>query len=242
MTCVDRHWMWLFGLDAHDYLRPGVRVISHGSPFFADYHGAWIFNREQTWIVTVPPALAETVRGKIAEVAPDRLPTAEGIGRLFGDSVERVIGTTFQGGAVPRGFLPFSAHPVRRLGPSDRSDVERLLAACDPEQANHSGVTANDTGMYGCFAGDELAAVAKGTPLSPFAASPGVITEPRFRSRGCGRAVVSAVVETAFAAGHVIVYQTLVANKPSVALALALGVEDYARHTAVRLAPWSGAG
>jgi len=240
MTRVDQHWMWLFGLDADTYLRPGVRVVGHGSPFFAGCPGAWIFNRERTWVVTVPPALVEEVRGKIAEIAPDLLPTDDGIRHLFGGSVGRIIGPTFQGGAEAVDFRPFSGPPARRLGPSDGSDVERLLAECDPEQADHSGVTADDARLYGCFVGGELAAVAKDTLLSPFAVSPGVLTHPRFRGQGCGRAAVSAVMEAAFAAGHVVVYQTLVANEPSVTLARALGIRNYARHTAVRLLPQGG--
>lgn len=239
MTRVDRHWMWLFGLDAPEYARPGVSVVGHGSPFLAGYHGAWIFNRGEKWIITVPPALVEEVRGKVAEVEPHLLPTDEGIRHLFGTSVEPVIGPTFQGGAEPSDFRPFPAHPVRRLDVPDRSALERLLAACDLEQADHSGVTADEAALYGCHVGNELAAVAKGTLLSPFAVTPGVITHPRFRGRGCGRAAVSAVMQTAFKTGRVIVYQTLVANKPSVALALALGMHDYARHTAVRLVPSS---
>ena len=64
----------------------------------------------------------------------------------------------------------------------------------------------------------------------------GVVTHPDHRGRGYGRAVVSATTAQALADGFIVLYQTALVNRPSVALATGLGYREYATHLAVRLA------
>jgi len=71
----------------------------------------------------------------------------------------------------------------------------------------------------------------RGAHAHPTGAPP----HPAHRGRGYGRAVVSASMQHALDRGDLVVYQTLVANLPAVAIARALGCHDYARHLAVRL-------
>src|SRR5262249_28223021 len=58
---------------------------------------------------------------------------------------------------------------------------------------------------------------------------------PGFRGRGCGTAVVSAVVEQGLREGRLLLYQTLEANRSAVQIALKLGYQQYGSHVAVRL-------
>jgi hypothetical protein len=46
---------------------------------------------------------------------------------------------------------------------------------------------------------------------------------------------VSAAVEEALAEGHLVLYQTLRANRPALGIARRLGFSDFASHLAVRL-------
>jgi predicted GNAT family acetyltransferase len=64
----------------------------------------------------------------------------------------------------------------------------------------------------------------------------GIVTHPAQRGRGYARAVVSAMTAFGLARGAVLRYQTLQANAPAVAIARALGYQEYARTLAVRLA------
>ena len=63
----------------------------------------------------------------------------------------------------------------------------------------------------------------------------GVVTHPAYRGRGYGRAAVSAATARGLEAGFIVLYQTLLANAPSVALATELGYQPYATHLAVQL-------
>jgi predicted GNAT family acetyltransferase len=67
------------------------------------------------------------------------------------------------------------------------------------------------------------------------AANPGVLAHPQYRGRGHATAVLSAVVELAIGQRKLVLYQTLLANHASVAIATRLGFEQYASHLAVRL-------
>jgi GNAT superfamily N-acetyltransferase len=74
------------------------------------------------------------------------------------------------------------------------------------------------------------------------AATIGVVTHPAYRGHGYGRAVVSAATGQGLEAGFIVLYQTLLANAPSVALATGLGYQPYATHLAVRLTSGGRAG
>ena len=63
------------------------------------------------------------------------------------------------------------------------------------------------------------------------------MTRPAYRGCRYGRAVASAATAQALEAGFIVLYQTLFANTPSVALATGLGYQAYASQLAVRLIP-----
>jgi GNAT superfamily N-acetyltransferase len=154
---------------------------------------------------------------------------------LFGDAVERLIGPAFQGTLVPEQFRPALSPHVRRLLPEDRPGLLALRAACDPDEWSDIDFDPDEPEVFGYFARETLVAAARNMLWAPDAANHGVVTHPAWRGRGCGRAVVSASIQHALDRGRLILYQTLLANTPAVALARSLGVREYARHLAVRL-------
>jgi predicted GNAT family acetyltransferase len=80
-----------------------------------------------------------------------------------------------------------------------------------------------------------VVAVARYRPGWAETAHIGVVTHPAYRRRGYGRVVVSAATAEGLTAGFVVLYQTLLGNAPSVALATGLGYQRYATHLAVQL-------
>jgi ribosomal protein S18 acetylase RimI-like enzyme len=230
---IDRYWAGFFGLAPEEFLRPGVRVVAHAE--LGAYHGAWIYRRGTTALISVPPDLVAATEGRAAALPIEALQGEEGARALFGDAVERVIGPAFQGTLAPEAFRPVASPYVRRLTPGDRSAIEQLRAACDPVEWEHSNLTPERPEAFGYFDGALLVAASHNVPRAPDAADHGVITHPGYRGRGCGKAVVSASVQYALERDRLILYQTLVANTAAVGIALAIGMREYARHVAVRL-------
>jgi ribosomal protein S18 acetylase RimI-like enzyme len=70
---------------------------------------------------------------------------------------------------------------------------------------------------------------------SGVAAFPGLITHSEFRGRGYGKVVLSKAVEHGISHDLLMFYQTLLTNKPAIAVAQTLGYRHYATHLAVRL-------
>lgn len=233
-SLIDQHWMWMFGLNLEQFASP-LSVVAHCSPFFEDYKGAWIFEREGRWIVTVPASLRDEVTAKIVSVPVHQRLTEQGAKELFGERVRRIIGPAYQGAVEPDHFKPFTRQEARCLTSYDHNALEVLLAECSPADVEDSGVRLDSSSLHGCFHGGRLVSVAKETEISPYAMTPGILTHPAFRGQGYGKVAVSAAVAAIFAQEKIACYQTLVANSPSVKIAQAIGCRDYARHLAVRL-------
>jgi predicted GNAT family acetyltransferase len=110
-----------------------------------------------------------------------------------------------------------------------------LAAACEIDAWEHAGITFDEPHVFGCFVDDQVVAAARYRPAWAETAHIGVVTHPAHRGRGYGRAAVSAATAQGLEAGLIVLYQTLLANAPSVALATELGYQPYATHLAVQL-------
>jgi RimJ/RimL family protein N-acetyltransferase len=119
----------------------------------------------------------------------------------------------------------------------DLPELQRLAAACDRTAWEHSGIDPARPPVFGCFAGDRLAAAGMLERWGDRLLHVGIVTHPDYRGRGYGKAVVSAMTAHGLATGGVLQYRTLQANLPSVGIAQALGFQRFARTLAVRLIP-----
>jgi GNAT superfamily N-acetyltransferase len=208
-------------------------VLPHAG--LAGYHGAWIFWRGKTTVISVPEEWVAEVAAHATSLIPGEPATTDTAAFLFGLRVGRLVGPTYHGYAERGDFHPVLSPHVRSLTSADRESFLHLAAACDPIEWEHSALGTGVENVFGYFEGGELLAACKTVRRGPRAADHGVITHPEHRGHGYGRAVVSASMQHALDRGDLVVYQTLVANLPAVAIARALGCHDYARHLAVRL-------
>lgn len=218
-----------------------------------------MFVRGPLCVVSVGPAFVEATRERVRESGPFSSLNEKSLQLLFGRRIHRFAGPLYQGYAEREDFTPMPSesvrmlsnehrHVVQRLATASESErpestltpvwgevVQRFAKACEPTEWEHSGIDRTDSALFGHFLGDELVALAHYGMLAHDAASIGVLTHPAYRNRGYGKTVVSAAMADAFSHGHVVLYQTLVANRASVSLAKALGCQDYARTFDVHL-------
>jgi GNAT superfamily N-acetyltransferase len=216
-------------------LLPGVQVVAHHE--LADYRGVWFFRHHHSLCISVPPDLVEGIQGVVGGCTVESLFGEASIRALLGPRIERIIGPAYQG-YIERQHFRSAAHPgVRALGQPDQAALGRLVDACEVEAWEHAGVAIDEPHAFGCFVDGHLAAVARYRAAWGETAHIGVVTHPAYRGRRYGSAVVSAATAQALEAGFIVLYQTLLANAPSVSLATGLGYQAYARHLAVRLIP-----
>ncbi|MGV3723817.1 MAG: GNAT family N-acetyltransferase [Actinomycetota bacterium] len=225
-------WSRFLGLTPEALLTPAVSVVPHAE--LAGYHGAWIFDYGTARVVSVPEALVDELRMPAAalERAMDASQAAQA---LFGDRIERLIGPAYHGCLAPDAFRPYAPPGVRELTKVDAPAVARLRGACSNTAWRYAGIDeARDAPRFGVWLDGCLASIAQNDAPAPGATSPGVVTHPYFRGRGCGKAAVSAAVTHALERGELVLYQTLLSNKPALAVAAALGFQDFGTHVAVR--------
>ena len=230
---IDQYWADVFGLSPGFDRRDGVLVTPHVRQWKDNF--AFVFVRGNACVISVSKRRVEAVRQRAGSIGPGEFLTPGGVSGLFEEPVDRTVGTAFQGYAEADDFRPVHSDHVRRLGPGDDDRLRALAEACDSRQWEHSGTGFSKPDHFGLFADNEIVAVANYAMWAPYAASIGIITHPAGRGRGCGKAAVSAAMKDAFEQGHLVVYQTLLANTPSVRLARALGCREYARTLAVHL-------
>ena len=231
---IDSVWAAFFGLSPPAFLQPGVQVVAHHQ--LADYQGAWLFRRHTSLCLSVPPELVEGTRSAVGRRTVEELFEETGIRALWGARVRQIIGPAYQGYVESKQFRHWPHPGIRLLVPSDRVALQQLADACEVGAWEAASIAPDEPHAFGCFVHDRLIAVARSRPGWEGTAHIGVATHPARRGQGYGRAVVSAATAQALEAGRIVLYQTLVANAPSVALATRLGYEPYATHLAVHLA------
>jgi GNAT superfamily N-acetyltransferase len=230
---IDAVWAAFFGLSTPAFLRPGIQVVGHHE--LAGHHGVWLFRHHASLCVSVPPDLVAGIQAAVGIYTVDSLFSQAGIRALLGRRVEQVVGPAYQGYIEPPTFRPLTRPGVRALAPPSRVHLEQLAEACGVEAWEHAGIAFDEAHVFGCFADGRLVAAARFRPAWCKTAHIGVATHPDHRRRHYGSAVVSAASAQALEAGFIGLYQTLLENAPSVALATRLGYRAYASLLAVRL-------
>jgi GNAT superfamily N-acetyltransferase len=237
---IDATWAAFFGLSSPAFLLPGIQVVAHHQ--LVDYQGVWLFRHHASLCLSVPPDSVKSIQAVVRAYTVESLFSETGIRALLGPRIERIIGPAYQG-HVERPQFRSAPHPgVRVLSRADHVALQQLADACEVDAWEHAGIAFDEPHVFGCVADDRVVAVARYRPAWEEAVSIGVVTHPAYRGRGYGRAVVSAATAQALEAGFIVLYQTLLANAPSVDLATGLGYQPYATHLAVRLTSAGAAG
>ncbi len=127
------------------------------------------------------------------------------------------------------------ADGVRILRAEDAAVFSAFTAQCSPQDLDDAYVELDHPTVVGAFVGDRLVCAA-----STYAwgddeefADTGVLTDPAFRGRGFGRAVVRAISRRAIADGLEPQYRCQLDNEASVALARSAGLSSFGTWDAV---------
>jgi GNAT superfamily N-acetyltransferase len=241
LAAIERTWANNFGCSIDKLHAPATTEITllANAADFADYHGAYLLRWESgSAVFTVPASLLPAVAAAIRDHAVAEVFDRAFLGQLFGQRVERIIGSAVRHCADATDFRPVDARGTRPLTGHDDAALQGLAAACGPEEWDESGLQASlgvaRPPTFGCFVGDELAAVGMLVLKGPLR-NIDIAAHPRYHRQGYGRAVVSAMTAYALAEGAIPHYQALASNTASLALARSLGYVRYATVLAVRL-------
>lgn len=231
MRKIDEHWASFFGLSVADFIKCELKVVPHAQ--LQDYQGAWLFRRGSSVVISVLPDWVEKIETQVQRQSQNIVTDRDFIA-LFGESVEKIIGSAYQGYLEESNFR-LVASSVRLLSSADDNALQELAAVCEVEEWENSNIQVGQHPNFGIFSGNCLVAASNYQVQRDAVAMPGILTHPSHRGQGYGKAVLSAATEHGLSKGFLMLYQTLVVNGSAIAVAESLGYQQYATHLAVRL-------
>ena len=229
---IDKYWSKKFGLEADALYQPGVRVVPH-----VHWEETFVYAlvRDTTCLLSVAPSLVELTQARASNLEVRQMLDPTQLQALFDQCIERTVGPAYQGYADVEGFLPSQSGAVRTVRPEDAELVHQFKAACEPIAWEHSAIDEARSPLFANFSTEGIVAIGHYSVWDERIASIGVLTHPAYRNRGNGKFVASAAMSNAFEHDYIVAYQTLMTNRPAVAIATALGCRDYARTLAAYL-------
>jgi GNAT superfamily N-acetyltransferase len=204
-------------------------VQQHAGRLLGD-RGIWMLVAGASPLISLPPELmpelGEMARAWTTADVADPTSLAWPISERCRRQVERVVGPAFIGYWTLDMLGSESESPAHQV--ESAAPIARLQAACDPLEWKHGGGDATSAVHFGVVGpGGELTALGGYQIWNENIAHLHVVTHPRHRNRGLGRAVVAAAAEHALGSGLLPQYRTLRDNAPSMAIARKLGFLDY---------------
>ena len=222
---INAFWADYFGCVPATFLSQDLQIVTHGQSL-ADYSGVFVLSRQGRTIVSVPQE-HHALRTALANLKSFSLPDLSQL------NFSHIIGPAYIG------YLDLSAEhddKAELLKPQHSPAVERLRAACKPEEWEHGGCNlSNAAAAFGVFFGEELISLASYEIWGRSIAHISVITTPSFRRSGHAQNTVAAAATHALRSGLIPQYRTLQSNLPSLSIAENLGFSHYATSLAIRL-------
>ncbi len=229
----ERFWANILGIEASDWNLPGVCVRPHAG--LTGYQGLWSFRHGERVVISAPPGWVERVGALIEGVALERLLQAASWQGLLSDACLATVGPAYQGCLEPERFRAVPDANVERIDGDPTAAFGEFRDAVGAEAWDEDGIDDARAFVAVRRDGSQPVALCGYRQWAADAGDPCVVVHPRFRGRGYGTAVVSAVVQSALAAGKTLLYQTLESNVGATAIAAKLGYERFAQHIAIRL-------
>ena len=235
---VDRYWMADLGCSRDALYSRQTLIVLHAASS-SNYHGIFVFLRDELLLVSVPRSLIDVFCRNAEEWSRSAVLQEDRLRALVSYPIELVIGPAFVGYTNRANFRPTPAAGAHVLGQQDITALEDLRGACSELEWEHGGSQLGDQPVVGEYSGDQLVAVAGYQLWSGEIAHIYVITHPQHRGKGYGKSVVSRITDEVLNQGLVPQYQTLEDNVSSMAIARSLEFERYATTVAVRFRPGS---
>ena len=236
-SAIDRvhtHWAHFLGVPPEALVTPGTVVVPHAG--LAGYRGVWFFVRGSSAVVSTPPDRVDHIARRVGDMGAEDLLSEDAVERIVGRHVGKVVGPSFHGWLAPEHVSPVRAGPtVHHVGAADRPEVDAFRSGCPPADWDHSGIRLKGGALWAAYEGARIVALGQLRSRAPGVVDPCFVTHPEHRGEGHALRVAAALVATGLAQDDLVLYQTLAANVPALAIAKRLGFGEYARLLAVRL-------
>jgi hypothetical protein len=231
LDTIRDFWAASLGCESEALAKAGLTICRKIAPNSRDR--IFVFKRGEVYVVEVRERTEAgfiyfTFAAALRESALESVFDGGFWSKVFRLSAESIVGPAYVGYLYDPKFLPYESVPARLLTYEDQGALQRLRARCPVIEWQHSGIELDRSPIFGCFAEGEIVSAASFDIWGGEIAHMGVISDPSYRGRGAGKAVVSAASAGAISEGLIPQYRTLKSNAPSLGIAQALGFVEYA--------------
>lgn len=235
ISTIDRYWASFLRCSTELLKFNGTLILTR--PPSVAWRGVFFFHRQHTLLVSIPPDEFNELLPYLEQLTINDMHHPSYLRGLVGGGRDQVVGPAFVGYATMTTTQTIQSTPsmkVRQLDIHDQAALDELRLICGERGWTHGGGHFSLQPVIGVFANYELVAVANYTLWNSSIAHIAVITHPRYRGRGYGKAAVHAITATAIERGLIPQYRTLFTHQAAIAVGRAAGFQEYATTVVVQ--------
>jgi RimJ/RimL family protein N-acetyltransferase len=222
---VNQTWCDHFKLPLEIASRPGTTLFKNDLRSEDGYIALWPVGEHI--VLEIAPAVEAIIQSFLDGFPADHRITLDDFKRLWGE-IEIEIMPLYA--MDPAAFRPFSVSPpytLRQLTTDDQPAFDAFLAQCSEEDKDEGDISLEYMITFGVFDGARIVAGASVYVWRGFI-DIGILTDPAYRKKGFGKALVSACTEYYLAGDKVVGYRHDVNNIGSRGIAEGLNFSYYA--------------
>ncbi|MEL6271162.1 MAG: GNAT family N-acetyltransferase [Chloroflexota bacterium] len=228
---INAMWAEYYNQDPRVMARSGTTLIQQ-----ADYtdRRVVLYTFKRRVFAQVAPPLLDDTQATVRKLGHGHTLTVDDLVSDWGiEPAQRVQSTVYH--LYPPDFIPATVpdgFTLRRLEEKDDDALARLRGAVTEDEAAEGDVEIEHDDSTGVFDSDRLTAVASSYIFRGFV-DVGVLTHAKYRKKGLGTAVVSAVISQILDRQNQPIYRAAATNVGSVKIAERLGFRPYVQVSAL---------
>lgn len=225
MARVNQTWCEHFHLPTEIASKPGTTLHKNELRNEDSFLVLWPVG--QHIVLEIAPAIEESVQQFLAAFPANHRIMLDDFKRAWGETDTEIMPLYATDQAALRPFHVSAPYTVRQLTTDDQPAFDAFLAQCSEDDKDEGDVSIDHMIAFGVFDRERIAAAGSVFIWRGFI-DIGILTDPAYRKKGFGKALVSACVAHYLAGDKVVGYRHDVNNIGSRGIAEGLNFTHYA--------------
>ena len=202
-------WVTHFGLTREDVAEPGTTLIEQAERTARSWVTPWPVGKRT--VINAAPTQMDDLRGLLAEHPDDFAVSADDLIALWPDATQTTTRMYALDTEAYKPILPSAEFMVRALSNADEAAFDAFIARSPEDDQEEADLGIKQEAVHGILDGERIVAGASIYEWYGFV-DIGVLTDPAYRRRGLGAAVVSGICGALLDDPRVVLYRHELGN------------------------------